>query len=114
MALGLIHALREAGRDVPGDVSVAGFDDIPEAAHFWPPLTTVHQDFGEAGRNCVAVLIDAIGQAGNPGAAVPAPGAADPRLMIRNSVVAAGTRCTDTAHARPQHKGAASGCDRSR
>jgi DNA-binding LacI/PurR family transcriptional regulator len=86
MALGLIHALREAGLDVPGDVSVAGFDDIPEAAHFWPPLTTVRQDFGEASATCVTSLIDAISQAGNPGAAVPAPGGADPELMVRNSV----------------------------
>ncbi|TVZ06332.1 LacI family transcriptional regulator [Trebonia kvetii] len=88
MALGLIHALREAGLDVPGDVSVAGFDDIPEAAHFWPPLTTVRQHFGEAGRNCIALLIDAIGEIGNPDAAAPAPGAAGPQLMVRNSVAA--------------------------
>ncbi|MBO0804727.1 MAG: substrate-binding domain-containing protein [Nocardiopsaceae bacterium] len=60
MALGLIHALREAGLDVPGDVSVAGFDDIPESAHFWPPLTTVRQDFAALGRRCVAMLVDAI------------------------------------------------------
>ena len=60
MALGLIHALREAGLDVPGDVSVAGFDDIPEAAHFWPPLTTVRQDFDEFGRRCIARLVGAI------------------------------------------------------
>jgi DNA-binding LacI/PurR family transcriptional regulator len=103
MALGLIHALREAGLDVPGDVSVAGFDDIPEAAHFWPPLTTVRQDFGEAGRNCVALLIDAIGQAGNPGVTAPVPDAANPRLIVRNSVVAvspaqaAGARRRDAA-----------------
>jgi DNA-binding LacI/PurR family transcriptional regulator len=40
MALGLVHAFREAGLDVPRDVSIVGFDDIPESAHFWPPLTT--------------------------------------------------------------------------
>ena len=106
MALGLIHSLREAGLDVCGDVSVAGFDDIPEAAHFWPPLTTVRQDFGEAGRNCVAALIDAIGRAGNPGDAPPA-AAADPRLIVRNSVAAvspasaAGARRPDTEPAWP-------------
>ena len=60
MALGVIHALREAGLDVPRDVSVAGFDDIPEAAHFWPPLTTVRQDFAALGRRCVSMLVDAI------------------------------------------------------
>lgn len=44
MAIGAIHALNEAGKDVPGDVSVAGFDDIPAAAHVLPPLTTVSSD----------------------------------------------------------------------
>jgi DNA-binding LacI/PurR family transcriptional regulator len=50
MALGLLRALHERGRAVPGEVSVVGFDDIPEAASFAPPLTTVHQDFAEVGR----------------------------------------------------------------
>src|SRR3546814_5251158 len=52
MALGLLHAVREEGLDVPGDISIVGFDDIPEAAHFSPPLTTVRQDFPELGRRC--------------------------------------------------------------
>ena len=59
MALGLIHAIRDAGLDVPRDISVVGFDDIPEAAHFWPPLTTVRQDFAELGRRAVALLVGA-------------------------------------------------------
>ncbi|WP_333767857.1 LacI family DNA-binding transcriptional regulator [Streptomyces sp. IBSBF 2435] len=53
MALGLLRALSERGRRVPQDVSVVGFDDIPEASSFIPPLTTVHQDFSEVGRRCV-------------------------------------------------------------
>lgn len=53
MALGLLRALREQGRRVPEDVSVVGFDDIPEAASYVPPLTTIHQDFAEVGRRCV-------------------------------------------------------------
>ncbi|GAB2622397.1 LacI family DNA-binding transcriptional regulator [Streptomyces capparidis] len=53
MALGLLRALHESGRRVPDDVSVIGFDDIPEAGSFLPPLTTVHQDFAEVGRRCV-------------------------------------------------------------
>ncbi|WP_026481840.1 LacI family DNA-binding transcriptional regulator [Agromyces subbeticus] len=60
MALGLMHAVRDAGLDIPRDVSIVGFDDIPEAAHFWPPLTTVRQDFAEIGRRCVALLIGAL------------------------------------------------------
>ncbi len=54
MALGLLRALDESGRSVPGDVSVVGFDDIAEAGSFLPPLTTVRQDFGELGRQLVA------------------------------------------------------------
>ena len=57
MALGLIHAIRDEGLDVPRDISIVGFDDIPEAAHFWPPLTTVRQDFAELGRRCVELLL---------------------------------------------------------
>ncbi|MGF0174597.1 LacI family DNA-binding transcriptional regulator [Streptomyces sp. Marseille-Q5077] len=53
MALGLLRALHERGRKVPDDVSVIGFDDIPESASFLPPLTTIHQDFAEVGRLCV-------------------------------------------------------------
>ena len=46
----MLRALHEAGREVPGDVSVVGFDDIPEARYLTPPLTTVRQDFDEVGR----------------------------------------------------------------
>ncbi|KQS66011.1 LacI family transcriptional regulator [Modestobacter sp. Leaf380] len=60
MALGLVRALSEAGVDVPGDVSVVGFDDIAEAGYLRPPLTTVHQDFAEVGRRCVDVLVERI------------------------------------------------------
>ena len=57
MALGFMHACRESGLDVPGDISVVGFDDIPEAAHFSPPLTTVRQNFAEIGRRAVDLLL---------------------------------------------------------
>jgi DNA-binding LacI/PurR family transcriptional regulator len=88
MALGLIHAFRASGLDVPGDVSVVGFDDIPESAHFWPPLTTVRQDFGELGVRCVALLLDAISRGEGP-AAEPDAGISpvvEPQLVVRNSV----------------------------
>jgi DNA-binding LacI/PurR family transcriptional regulator len=57
MALGVLRALAEAGLAVPGDVSVAGFDDVPEAGYYSPPLTTVRQDFTELGRRCVQALL---------------------------------------------------------
>ena len=60
MALGFLRALHEQGRDVPGDVSVVGFDDIPEAEFFMPPLTTVRQDFNEMGRRSLHLLLDQI------------------------------------------------------
>jgi DNA-binding LacI/PurR family transcriptional regulator len=49
MALGVMRALHELGRDIPGDVSVVGFDDMDVAGSFWPPLTTVRQDFAAVG-----------------------------------------------------------------
>ena len=60
MALGLIHGLAERGLSVPGDISVVGFDDVPDAAHFLPPLTTVRQDFAALGALAVRSIIAAI------------------------------------------------------
>lgn len=57
MALGLLRALADAGRAVPGDVAVVGFDDIVDAAEYRPPLTTVRQDFDALGAEAVAVLV---------------------------------------------------------
>ncbi|MGN7978839.1 LacI family DNA-binding transcriptional regulator [Microbacterium sp. 22195] len=57
MALGFLHACREMDIDTPGEMSVVGFDDIPEAAHFAPPLTTVRQDFAEIGRRAMSMLL---------------------------------------------------------
>lgn len=57
MALGLLSALHAAGLAVPGDVSVVGFDDTPDAAFYWPALTTVRQDFDELARRAVAAAI---------------------------------------------------------
>lgn len=56
MSMGLVAALREAGRQIPEDVSVVGFDDLPEAPYFSPPLTSVRQDFAELGRRAMALL----------------------------------------------------------
>jgi LacI family transcriptional regulator len=60
MALGALRALAERGIRVPDDVSVAGIDDIPEAAYFSPPLTTVHIDFTEGGHVAARSLISLI------------------------------------------------------
>jgi DNA-binding LacI/PurR family transcriptional regulator len=81
MALGLLRALHEAGREVPGELSVVGFDDIPEAAYFLPPLTTVRQDFIEMGRRSLQTLLRTIetGRRTSSGSLVP------PELVVRAS-----------------------------
>ncbi|WP_426187955.1 LacI family DNA-binding transcriptional regulator [Microbacterium sp. TWP3-1-2b2] len=56
MALGLLGGLHEAGVTVPEEISVVGFDDVPDAAFYWPQLTTVRQDFEELARRAVASL----------------------------------------------------------
>lgn len=66
MALGAIHALDEHGLCVPSDVSVVGFDDIPEASHFKPPLTTVRQDFSAMGKQGVEYLVSLINNPDTP------------------------------------------------
>jgi DNA-binding LacI/PurR family transcriptional regulator len=58
MALGAYRALHQAGLSVPDDVAIVGFDDIPEAAYFSPPLTTVHQNFIELGNLGLNYLIE--------------------------------------------------------
>jgi DNA-binding LacI/PurR family transcriptional regulator len=81
MALGAIRALRDAGLRVPEDVSVVGFDDVPEAAYFDPPLTTVRQDFVALGEQTVEYLV----------ALIAAPGVAPhqrvlyPQFVVRSS-----------------------------
>ncbi|HWG63957.1 MAG TPA: LacI family DNA-binding transcriptional regulator [Streptosporangiaceae bacterium] len=68
MALGMLRALAEGGRRVPEDISVVGFDDIPESAYFLPPLTTVRQDFGELGSRALAALVRLIRSEDGPAA----------------------------------------------
>lgn len=60
LALGILRALSERGRSVPGDVSLVGFDDVPEAAFFTPPLTTVRPDFQAVARAGLELLLEQI------------------------------------------------------
>ncbi|MEW2045796.1 LacI family DNA-binding transcriptional regulator [Streptomyces sp. NPDC005476] len=64
MALGVMRALHELGRRIPDDVSVVGFDDMEETHAFWPPLTTVRQDFAAVGRLSLQRLLSKIGRSG--------------------------------------------------
>ena len=84
MSLGLLHACHDAGVSVPADLSVIGFDDIPEAAYFTPPLTTMRQDFDSLGRDIMATVLDVLRDE---------PDAADrtgriPELVVRASTAA--------------------------
>ncbi|MGW1024708.1 LacI family DNA-binding transcriptional regulator [Streptomyces sp. NPDC002577] len=82
MALGVLRALREAGLHTPRDVAVVGFDDIPEAEFFAPPLTTVRQDFTAVGRRSITLLLDRIegGEASTTPRIV-----IEPQLIVRTS-----------------------------
>lgn len=81
MALGVLRALHDCGRPVPREVSVVGFDDVPEASCFLPPLTTVHQDFAEVGRRCVEDLLSQI----RGGLRAPGTVLVPTRLVVRES-----------------------------
>ena len=85
MALGLLRALSEAGRTVPDgprDVSVVGFDDIPEAAYLIPPLTTVRQDFKAVGHRAIEILQAALADEPAPERLI------SPELVVRASSAA--------------------------
>ena len=81
MALGVLRAMQERGRLIPAEVSVIGFDDVPEAAYFLPPLTTVRQDFIELGNRALRLMLRTIesGEQPSGGASVA------PELIVRAS-----------------------------
>jgi LacI family transcriptional regulator len=66
MALGAFRALREAGKRVPDEVAVVGFDDMPQAATANPPLTTIRQPIQRAGVLAVEMLIDILENGADP------------------------------------------------
>lgn len=82
LALGILRAMHERGRQVPGEVSVIGFDDVPEAGYFIPPLTTIRPDFDAVARRGLQFVLDHLNEV--PGAqqhvAIP------PVLVCRDSV----------------------------
>lgn len=86
MALGMLRAFHEKGIRVPEDVSIVGFDDIPDSASFSPPLTTVHQDFSELGRRCVDKVLKQMRE----NSTTPGIELVPTRLVVRQSTAAAG------------------------
>jgi LacI family transcriptional regulator len=80
MALGVLHALHQAGIAVPEQVSVVGFDDMPEAEFFLPALTTVRQEFNELGRRGLSAMVEMI-----DGTKVISEIRVSPTLVVRDS-----------------------------
>jgi DNA-binding LacI/PurR family transcriptional regulator len=87
MALGGLEAAREAGRRVPDDLSIVGFDDIPFAALANPPLTTVGQPIRQLGEQAADLLLQVIEDGVPPTLeASPQPNVLLPnQLMVRHS-----------------------------
>jgi DNA-binding LacI/PurR family transcriptional regulator len=83
MAIGLMSALHAKGRDVPGEISVVGFDNMPEAPYLWPALTTVDQEFSLLGRRAVELTLRAL-----EGDLDPATQLIRPALVVRDSTAA--------------------------
>lgn len=79
IAIGAMRALAEAGRRVPGDVAIVGFDDLPAASLTSPPLTTIMQDLRSAGTLLVESLLAQIEDVPLPGGTLPT------RLVVRKS-----------------------------
>ncbi|WP_432968217.1 LacI family DNA-binding transcriptional regulator [Dactylosporangium sp. CA-233914] len=89
MALGMMRAFHERGIRVPDDISIVGFDDIPEAEFLSPPLTTIRQDFDEVGRRCIAALLRVIEADLPEGPNRPSPDpSVAPTLVLRRSTAA--------------------------
>ncbi|MFC0682696.1 LacI family DNA-binding transcriptional regulator [Lysobacter korlensis] len=78
-AIGLIRGLAERGVRVPDDVSIVGFDDLPEAAYLLPSLTTVSQDLERVGREAVLTLTSRLDGTDHETAPV------EPMLKVRES-----------------------------
>jgi LacI family transcriptional regulator len=88
MALGALHAAHRLGRRVPDDLAIVGVDNLPESAHYWPPLTSVRQRLLEAGGLVVRQLVQQIELSQQPDTtppAVPSQAWLQPELIVRES-----------------------------
>lgn len=81
MSIGLFSALRERQLRVPEDISVVGFDDIPEAGYLFPPLTTIRQEFDTLGELIMQKVLIAVEEANPPTEDTPLP----THLILRQS-----------------------------
>jgi LacI family transcriptional regulator len=84
MALGAMQAARSLGRRIPDDLALVGFDDVPEAAYFYPPLTTIKQGLSEMGKLAVRQLDYMLKEPREP-RAEPVVLRVRPQLVVRES-----------------------------
>lgn len=87
MALGFLRAARELDVDIPGAVSVVGYDDGPDSEFYAPPLTTIRQDFTALGRQAFQMVLEELGEAPAGDSHQPVPA----ELIIRMTTALAGT-----------------------
>jgi DNA-binding LacI/PurR family transcriptional regulator len=80
-AIGALHAMHQAGLEVPGDISIVGFDDIPLASYTNPPLTSVRMSAAEIGATAFQALFGLIGERRLEGDLYQVP----TRLIVRGS-----------------------------
>jgi DNA-binding LacI/PurR family transcriptional regulator len=86
LALGIFEAARKMGLSIPEDLSVVGFDDVPEASRTDPPLTTVYQPHVEKGLTAGRMLVAQLG-----GEEPRSPGTLPTRLVVRGSTASPGS-----------------------
>ena len=86
MALGLMQAARSLGKRIPEDLAIVGFDDIPESAFYYPPLTTIRQGLYELGQAAVRTFVQ-IREAEQKGEPIPSAQTVwlQPQLVVRKS-----------------------------
>ncbi|HEU5088450.1 MAG TPA: substrate-binding domain-containing protein, partial [Roseiflexaceae bacterium] len=87
MAFGAMEAIRNRGLRIPDDISIVGFDDIPQAASVYPPLTTVRQPLADMGRVATRMLLQLVDDLNAP---------AEPVLLPTELIVRQSARHCDT------------------
>ncbi len=106
-ALGIVRGLQDAGRRVPEDVSVVGFDDVPEAPFYGPALTSVRQGFPQLGELAVTTLLDLVSGVDVPAGRTP-DRTVEPVLVVRASTAPPPRpplpRTTTPADAQTEHR----------
>lgn len=81
LAIGLMRGLHELGVAIPNEISIVGYDDLPESRYLTPPLTTIRQDFEQLGKRLITLLLEELA-----GDTTVRRETIEPELVIRGSV----------------------------